>query len=381
MLMNTYLKPQIVFEKGDGCYVISKSGEKYLDFSSGIGVNCLGYSHPAILEAMVEGSSLMHLSNLYDTEQDRILADKLVKRTGLDSVFFANSGAEANEGAIKLARKYSFDHYGSGRDEIITLKNSFHGRTITTLSATGQDKFHKFYMPFTAGFSYAEPNHLADLLSLVTEKTCAILIELVQGEGGVFPLEKDYVTQLFNLCQERDILFIVDEVQTGIGRCGQFFVSEEYNVLPDIVTFAKGLGGGMPIGAIVAGKKCKDTFGLSDHGSTFGGNPLACRISNAVVDKLNRDFLISVRENGNYLKKSIARLNNKYIKEVRGLGLMLGMELTGVSASDVRNMCLEKQLLILTAGNNTIRLLPPLIVNKSQIDQCINILNEVLLSI
>lgn len=378
MLMNTYQKPDITFVKGEGCYVYTDNNEKYLDFTSGIGVNSLGYNNPQIAQALLSGANLMHLSNLYDTQKDRILANALVDKTGLKSVFFANSGAEANEGAIKLARKYSFDKYGEGRFEIITLKNSFHGRTITTLRATGQDKFHKYFMPFTDGFIYAEANNINDVKEKISSQTCAIMIELVQGEGGVLPLELEFVQELAKICTEQDILLIADEVQTGVGRCGAFCAFLKYDIAPDIVTLAKGLGGGIPIGAIISGEKCKLTFGPSDHASTFGGNPLSCGVANVVVSSMNNEFLNNVQENGNYLLYKLQQIKSSHIKEVRGVGLMIGIELDGLINIDIKNKCMEQNLLVLTAGNNTIRLLPPLIVSKTEIDICVKILEGAL---
>lgn len=378
MLMNTYQKPDITFVKGEGCYVYTDNNEKYLDFTSGIGVNSLGYNNPQIAQALLSGANLMHLSNLYDTQKDRILADALVDKTGLKSVFFANSGAEANEGAIKLARKYSFDKYGEGRFEIITLKNSFHGRTITTLRATGQDRFHKYFMPFTDGFIYAEANNINDVKEKISSQTCAIMIELVQGEGGVLPLELEFVQELAKICTEQDILLIADEVQTGVGRCGAFCAFLKYDIAPDIVTLAKGLGGGIPIGAIISGEKCKLTFGPSDHASTFGGNPLSCGVANVVVSSMNNEFLNNVQENGNYLLHKLQQIKSSHIKEVRGVGLMIGIELDGLINIDIKNKCMEQNLLVLTAGNNTIRLLPPLIVSKTEIDICVKILEGAL---
>ncbi|OOB80605.1 MAG: acetylornithine aminotransferase [Epulopiscium sp. Nuni2H_MBin003] len=373
-LMNTYQKPDLTFVRGEGCYVYTDKEEAYLDFTSGIGVNSLGYNHNKIVQALQQGASLMHLSNLYDTSKDEILATKLCKRTGLTNVFFANSGAEANEGAIKIARKYSYDKYGEGRHEIITLKNSFHGRTITTLKATGQDKFHTHFMPFTEGFVYATPHQPIQ----ITSKTCAIMIEVVQGEGGVLPLDIEFVQQIANICNQNDILLIVDEIQTGVGRCGSFIASDKYNIKPDIITLAKGLGGGIPIGAVLSGDKCKDTLQLADHGSTFGGNPLSCRVANIVVDEINDSFLTKVTENGEYFLNRLLEIDSPYIKQVRGMGLMIGLELQNVSNAEIRNKCMVEKVLVLTAGNNTIRFLPPLIVEKEQIDRCVEVLKIVL---
>ncbi len=378
-LMSTYPKSsELIFTRGEGCNVYSTHNDEYLDFTSGIGVSALGYNHPKMVEAITNQANLIHLSNLYNTKLDIDLAKKICKKTGMSSVFFANSGAESNEGAIKLARKYSFDKYGEGRHEIITLNNSFHGRTITTLKATGQEKMHNYFFPFTEGFVYADTN-IDDIKSKVSDKTCAIMIEFVQGEGGVVPLDKTFVKQLEELCNDKDILLIADEVQTGVGRTGEFCAFMHYDVKPDIMTLAKGLGGGVPIGAVVAGQKCKDTFGLSDHGSTFGGNALSCAVATVVVDEMTPEFLADVREKAEYLQSELSKIDSSNIKEIRGVGLMIGIALkdTLVNA-EVREACQSKNLLVLTAGDNTVRLLPPLVVSKEEIDKCIQILKEVL---
>ncbi|OOB79365.1 MAG: acetylornithine aminotransferase [Epulopiscium sp. Nuni2H_MBin001] len=378
MLMNTYAKPKLTFVKGDKCVVYTEDGDAYTDFTSGIGVSCLGYNNEGIGEAMASQVSLMHLSNLYNTKQDKILAQTLCEKTGLTNVFFGNSGAEANEGAIKIARKYSYDKYGEGRFEIITLTNSFHGRTITTLKATGQDAFHKYFLPFPDGFVYAAANDIADVKSKISDKTCAIMIEFVQGEGGVLPLDKQFVSEIKQLCEAQDILLIADEVQTGVGRTGKFCAFMHYNVVPDVITLAKGLGGGIPIGAVISGEKCKDTFGLSDHGSTFGGNPLCCCVANSVMAQLTPQRLADVSANGEYFLAQLNSIDSKYIKAVRGIGLMIGVELVDIKNADVKDKCLEKGMLILTAGNNTLRFLPPLIITKADIDKLIEVLKQIL---
>ena len=265
-------------------------GKEYIDMASGIGVNCLGYGDWDLVKAVSEqASKLMHVSNLYTTIPMVKTAKTLVIFSGLENgkVFFANSGAEANEGAIKLARKYSFDRYGEGRSKIITLKNSFHGRTVTTLKATGQDKFHQYFFPFTEGFDYAEPGDLEDLKNKADDTACAVMMELVQGEGGVLPLDMEYVQAVERFCRERDLLLIVDEVQTGIGRTGSLFCFQQYKIRPDVVTLAKGLGGGLPIGAVLAAGSCSQVLGPGTHASTFGGSPTVCAAANAVLAKVN----------------------------------------------------------------------------------------------
>ncbi len=378
-LMNNYKKTSFTITHGNASTVFDDSGKQYLDFTAGIAVCALGHNHPKITNAITaQAQKLLHVSNLFATENDELLAEKLCKSSGFANVFFANSGAEANEGAIKLARKYSFDKYGEGRHEIITLTNSFHGRTLAALTATGQDKFHKYFMPFPEGFLYAETNNLQSLNEQISDKTCAIMIELCQGEGGVTPLDKNYVAELYKICEQKDILLIVDEIQTGIGRTGKLFAYEHFGILPDIVTLAKALGGGLPIGAILAGEKCKNTFCYGDHGSTFGGNPLCTAAALAVIDTLDEAFLAEVTKKGEYLKAKIKALNCPNIKEVRGIGLMLGFELDGIENTSVYTAAMEQGLLVLTAGQNTVRLLPPLIITETEIDKCIQILDNIL---
>lgn len=305
-------------------------------------------------------------------------AKKLVEYTGLSKVFFSNSGAEANEGMIKLARKYSYDKYGAGRDVIITLKQSFHGRTITTLKATGQDKFHQYYFPFTEGFDYAAANDIEDLKKVANEKTCAVMVELIQGESGVVPLDKEYVKAVEEFCHSKDILILVDEVQTGIGHTGTLFCFEQYNVLPDIVTTAKALGGGVPIGAVITGDKCKDTFGPGDHGSTFGGNPLSCKAADTVLSIVTEHgFLDHVKVVGAALKTGIENIHSDKIKEVRGIGLMLGIVVDPDKRADYVQAMMDKGLLTLTAGKDAIRLLPPLTLSLKEVDEALSIMKEV----
>ena len=271
----TYSRYDLEAEKGSGATLEDPSGKEYIDFSSGIGVNSLGFKNPKWGEAVKNQiDNLAHMSNLYYTRPQTEVAQMLCEHSGMKKVFFANSGAEANEGAIKVARKYSSDKYSSERHEIITLVNSFHGRTIATLAATGQDVFHKNFGPFPEGFVYANANDLDDLKNKINGKTCAIMVECIQGEGGVIPLDNNFLEGIQKICDEQDILFIVDEVQTGIGRCGKLFCSEYYNIKPDIITLAKGLGGGLPIGAFLLGERAKDTLSFGDHATTFGGNPV-----------------------------------------------------------------------------------------------------------
>ena len=378
-LMHTYNRFNIEMESGQGCYLKDTNGKEYLDLTSGIGVNCLGHNHPVLVEAIQKQvATLMECSNLYYSKPMVDAAKKLVEYTGLNKVFFSNSGAEANEGMIKLARKYSYDKYGAGRDVIITLKQSFHGRTITTLKATGQDKFHQYYFPFTEGFDYALANDIEDLKKVVNEKTCAVMVELIQGESGVVPLDKEYVKAVEAFCQSKDILFLVDEVQTGIGHTGTLFCFEQYGVLPDIVTTAKALGGGVPVGAVITGDKCKDTFNPGDHGSTFGGNPLSCKAADTVLSIVTEpEFLDHVKIVGEALKSGIENIQSDKIKEVRGIGLMLGIVVEPDKRADYVQAMMDKGLLTLTAGKDAIRLLPPLTLSLKEVNEALSIMKEV----
>lgn len=378
-LMHTYNRFNIEMESGNGCYLKDTNGKEYLDLTSGIGVNCLGHNHPVLVEAIQKQvATLMECSNLYYSKPMVDAAKKLVEYTGLSKVFFSNSGAEANEGMIKLARKYSYDKYGEGRDVIITLKQSFHGRTITTLKATGQDKFHQYYFPFTEGFDYATANDIEDLKRVADEKTCAVMVELIQGESGVVPLDKEYVKAVEEFCHSKDILFLVDEVQTGIGHTGTLFCFEQYDVLPDVVTTAKALGGGVPIGAVITGTKCKDTFGPGDHGSTFGGNPLSCKAADTVLSIVTEpDFLNHVKVVGAALKTGIENIQSDKIKCVRGIGLMLGIVVDPEKRAGYVQAMMDKGLLTLTAGKDAIRLLPPLTLSLEEVDKALEIMKEV----
>ena len=294
----------------------------------------------------------------------------------MSKVFFGNSGAEANEGAIKAARKYSFDHYGEGRDQIITLVNSFHGRTIATLTATGQDTFHHYFGPFNEGFLYTPAGDIEALTKLVDKHTCAVMLELVQGEGGVVPLDQEFVQAVRALCDEKDLVLIVDEVQTGVGRTGTFLACEQFNLRPDIVTLAKGLGGGLPIGAVLVSEKVAAGMGPGSHGSTFGGNPVVCAGANVVLERLDESFLAGVREHAAQLRAGLERL--PHVKGVTGLGLMLGIQFEdGINAADVLAACRERGLLVLTAKTR-LRLLPPLVVTAHDIERALVILDEVL---
>lgn len=379
-LMHTYGRFDIALDHGKGATLWDVDGKKYIDMNSGIGVNSLGHGNEKMIQAVTEQAvKLMHASNLYYTAPMTDVAEILIHATGMGKIFFANSGAEANEGAIKLARKYSFDKYGAGRNKIVTLLQSFHGRTVTTLKATGQEKFHQYFFPFTEEFAYAKAGDLEDLKEKA-DGACAVMIEMIQGEGGVLPLDKEFVKGIEEFCKEHDILLIVDEVQTGIGRTGSLFCYEQYGIEPDIVTMAKGLGGGLPVGGVMASKKCADVLGPGTHGSTFGGNPVSCAAAKTVLTEVGtEEFLASVKEKGEYLKKSIMEMGSPYVKDVRGMGLMLGIVVDPEKRADLVSALMEKGILVLTAGSEAIRLLPPLVISYEEMDEAITAMKEVFL--
>ena len=357
-VLHTYARSPLVIERGEGLIARDAGGKAYLDFTSGIGVNSLGFAHPAWLQAVTEQAGMVqHTSNLYYTAPCGRLAKRLCARTGFDKVFFGNSGAEANEGAIKFARKYSVDHYGEGRSRVVTLQNSFHGRTLATLTATGQDAFHHDFGPFPEDFVYVPAGDLDALAAAAGDgRTCAVMMELVQGEGGVIALEPDYVHKVAEFCAARDILLIVDEVQTGVGRTGTFLACENYHLQPDIVTLAKGLGGGLPIGAVLVHEKVAACMGPGSHGSTFGGNPVACAGACAVVDTMDEEFLHNVQDCAAALWAALRGL--PHVVGVTGLGLMIGIQFEpSVRAAELRAACARRALLVLTAKHR-LRLRP-----------------------
>lgn len=376
-IMHTYGRYDVALKSGKGAVAYDENGKKYIDVSSGIGVNSLGYCNDGWVQAVTkQAGTIQHMSNYFYSEQASNLAEKLCSLTGLSKVCFGNSGAEANECAIKIARKYSFDKYGEGRNGIITLKNSFHGRTVTTLSATGQDVFHNYFFPFTEGFSYVEAGDMNALKNSVNKNTCAVMLELIQGEGGVNILDKDYVQSLVKFCNKNDILVIVDEVQTGVGRTGKLFAFENYEILPDLVTVAKGLGGGLPIGLCMCGEKLKDVMSPSTHGTTFGANPVVCAGANYVIDTITADgFLDEVNKKGAYIEEKISKFEN--VKNVRRMGLMIGIELESGNAHDIAVKCVENGLLIITA-KDLLRMLPPLVITYDEIDEALKILETTL---
>lgn len=377
-ILGTYQRFPVALESGENATLQDFDGKTYLDFASGIGVCSLGCGNESWLAAITaQAKKLPHVSNLFYTEPAAQVAKTLVERTGMQGVFFSNSGAEANEGAIKLARKYAFDKYGAGRSTIVTLHHSFHGRTITTLAATGQDVFHQYFFPFTEGFVHAEPNDIESVKSACDKTTCAVLMELIQGEGGVLPLDTAFVQAVASFCKENDLLLLIDEVQTGVGRTGTLFCFQQYGIEPDAVTFAKGIAAGLPFGGVLAAKSCAATLSAGTHATTFGGNPICAAGANAVLAELTPDFLCDVAQKGVYIRETVSSWNLPVVTSVRGLGLMIGI---GVSCShrEAVGKLVESGLLALTAGADTIRLMPPLTITKAEIDAGLAILKAIL---
>lgn len=375
-IAHSYGRFDVCLTKGKGSTLYDEQGKKYIDFGSGIGVSAFGICDDEWVNAVSEQlNKVQHTSNLYYTEPCAVLAKMLCEKTGMKRVFFANSGAEANEGAIKFARKYSFDKYGEGRSTIITLTDSFHGRTITTLAATGQDMFHTTFGPFTPGFKYCPANDVEALKQMITDDVCAVMFECIQGEGGVNILTPEFVSAIKDIAEKNDILMIVDEVQTGNGRTGKYFAYENYGIKPDIVSTAKGLAGGLPMGAVLFGEKLKDTVTPGSHGSTFGGNPIAAAGAISIVKRLDDEFLADVSRKGDYIKQNL--LSIKGVKSVDSMGLMLGIS-TDKDAGEIAKSCLENGLLVLTAHKNKVRLLPALNISYDEINQGLKILKEVI---
>ncbi|AKP42974.1 TPA: aspartate aminotransferase family protein [Clostridioides difficile] len=380
--IDTYNQPNFVIDYGEGSCFFDTNGNKYIDFTSGYGVSSLGYSNSNLKNALKEQvDKLLHTSNLYFNEPVLYSGEKIINSSGMAKVYFCNSGTEANETAFKIARKYSSDKYGNGRGTIISLKDSFHGRTMMSLMATGMDKYHKYFYPLPEGFKYIERNNIEDLKNNLDSTVCAIILEAIQGEGGVNVLEKDYVLQIVKICQEKDIVVIFDEVQCGIGRTGKLFGYEYFDVKPDIVTVAKGLGAGIPVGGVLVNKKLSKVLGKGDQGTTFGGNLLAMVAASVVLDEISKDgFYNEVLEKGNYIRKSIESFNNKVVLKTKGIGLMIGIE-TNIESSIIEEKARKKGLLILTAGKNVLRFLPPLTISYKEIDEALEILKDILLEI
>jgi len=380
-IMHTYRRFPVVLARGKGQKVWDVNGKEYLDFVAGIAVCNLGHSHPGVIDALKKQlEKLTHVSNLYYTEPQARLAKLLVDNSFADKVFFCNSGAEANEAAIKLARKYAHENLGADKFELITMKDSFHGRTMATITATGQEKFQFGFTPLLEGFTYVPFNDLKALEKAVNEKTCGVMVEPIQGEGGVNIPDARYLKEVRALCDEHKILLIVDEVQTGIGRTGKLFAYEHAGIEPDIMTLAKALGNGFPVGAMLATDKIAESFAPGNHASTFGGNPLAMAAALATLEiMLQEGILDNCRKTGDYFLKELKKLEKKHalINNVRGKGLMLAVTLNMEAAEIVRE-CMQKGLLINSTGGKTLRFVPPLIITNKDVDQAVDILNEVM---
>ena len=374
-LMHTYVPLPIIITHGEGSCLFDENNKKYIDFTSGIGVSSVGYNNKKLNEAILNQlNSFAHLSNIFLSTPTVELANKLTTISKMSKVFFSNSGAEANEGALKLAKKYSYMKYGGKRNKILSLKDSFHGRTLATLTATGQDKFHKYFDPFPDGYDYVTPNSIEDFKEKLTDDVCAIIMEAIQGEGGVNLLNNNFVQEVCNVCKEKDVLIIFDEVQCGLGRTGHIFCFQEFGVEADIITLAKGLGGGLPIGAILCNEKLSNTFTPGDHGSTFGGNPVVCAGALAILDQIcNDELLSSVQAKGKFIRQTLTKSKLPLVKNIRGLGLMIGIEVS-CPPDEIQKKALEKGLLILTAGKNVVRLLPPLTISEIEIKKGLAIL-------
>ena len=378
-VMGTYGRFPVVIDHGAGESCADETGKTYIDFGSGIGTTSLGYCNEAWTEAVCKQvRTMQHTSNLYYTKVQADFAQKLCQTTGYEKVFFCNSGAEANECAIKLARKYSFDKYGKGRSTILTLNRSFHGRTITTLTATGQESYHNYFFPFNEAFRYADPT-LESIQAQAGDDVCAVMVELIQGEGGLRPLEVSMVQSLAALCREKDWLLLVDEVQTGIGRTGSLFAFQQFGIQPDVVSFAKGIAGGLPLGGILTNEKCAGVLTPGTHGSTFGANPVSTAAGLAVLETMDQPFLDQVREKGAYLRAGIQAIGSPELGDVVGMGLMLGIDVKGPRTNkELAALLIDHGLLCLTAGDR-LRLLPPLVITKEEMDEGLAILKQTLM--
>ena len=371
----TFSRFPVAFVGGKGATLVDTEGKEYVDFGAGIAVNIFGVNDEEWKQAVItQLNGVQHLSNLYYCESQAKLAELLCKKTGAKRVFFGNSGAEANECAMKAARKYSYDKYGEGRYKIIALNNSFHGRTLFTLSATGQDIFHQYYMPFVAGVECVDANMKSVTDAAADGTACAVMIECVQGESGVTVLDAEFLQMLGKFCSERDILLIVDEVQTGYGRTGKMFSYEHFGISPDIVTVAKGIAGGLPLGACLFYKTTERVFSAGDHGSTFGGNPVCCAAGVNVIERLTDEFMLEVQGKAEYLRAKLRIIDG--VNAVTGLGMMIGLDIDK-NVKEVAAACLKKGLLVLTA-HKRLRLLPPLTITKTEMDEGLTILREVL---
>ena len=379
-LLHTYNRYQIVLDRGEGVYLYDTDGKRYLDFAAGIAGFALGYKNEGYNEALIQQiNKLIHTSNLYYNVPAVEAAVKIKKASGMDRVFFTNSGTEAIEGAIKLARKYAYQKDNTTDHEIIAMQHSFHGRSLGALSVTGNVKYQEAFKPLIGGVKFAEFNDLDSVKEQITEKTCAIILETVQGEGGIYPAEKEFLQGVRELCDKRDIILILDEIQCGMGRTGTMFAWQQYGVKPDIMTVAKALGCGIPVGAFVAVERVAKAMQPGDHGTTYGGNPLACAAVNRVFELFEEGNIIEhVNEVSGYLEEKLEEMIKKYdiVKTRRGKGLMQGLELT-IPAQDIILKALQKGLILITAGQNIIRLVPPLIITKEHIEEMAEILNQV----
>ena len=372
---HTYSRFPVEIVSGKGSEVYDETGKRYIDLTSGIGVTSFGVADDVWQQAVIaQVQKVQHMSNLYYTAPCARLAELLCERTGMKKVFFSNSGAEANECAIKVARKYQTEHKGPDCFEIVTLKNSFHGRTLTTLAATGQDHYHELFQPLTPGFSYAEAGNMEDLERICKEKNvAAVMIEIIQGEGGVLPLSEEYLESLQAFVKEKDILLLIDEVQTGNGRTGAFYAYMNYGLTPDVVSTAKGLGGGLPLGATLLSEKVQDTLGYGDHGSTFGGNPVSCAGAVSIVERIDNDLLNEVRKKSEYVFDAFKGAEG--VESVSGLGLMIGIKPSKKTASQVVNACIKKGVLCLTAKDK-VRLLPALNIPMEILKEAVAVILE-----
>ena len=375
-ILHTYNRFPVVFEKGEGCHLYDSEGKEYLDFAAGIAVQSLGYNNKEYTQALKDQiDKLTHISNLYYSVPMAEAAEKVKKASGMEKVFFTNSGTEAIEGALKVARKYSYAKYGENRYEIIAMNHSFHGRSMGALSVTGNEKYRKPFEPLIGGVRFADYNDLESVKSQLTDKTCGIILETVQGEGGIYPATEEFLKGVQALCEEHDLVLILDEIQCGMGRTGSMFAWQEYGVMPDVMTCAKALGCGVPVGAFVLGKKVAETsLAPGDHGTTYGGNPFVCAAVSKVFDLYEKEQIVDhVQKVGAYLEEKLNALVDKYdfLKERRGKGLIQGLEVEGRPVGEIVNRALEYGLIIITAGSNVLRFVPPLVITNADVDEMI----------
>ncbi len=375
-ILHTYNRYQIVLDKGEGVHLYDVNGKEYLDFAAGIAVQSLGYNNKEYTQALKDQiDKLTHISNLYYSVPMVEAAEKVKKASGMEKVFFTNSGTEAIEGALKVARKYSYAKYGENRYEIIAMNHSFHGRSMGALSVTGNEKYRKPFEPLIGGVRFADYNDLESVKSQLTDKTCGIILETVQGEGGIYPATEEFLKGVQALCEEHDLVLILDEIQCGMGRTGSMFAWQEYGVMPDVMTCAKALGCGVPVGAFVLGKKVAETsLAPGDHGTTYGGNPFVCAAVSKVFDLYEKEQIVDhVQKVGAYLEEKLNALVDKYdfLKERRGKGLIQGLEVEGRPVGEIVNRALEHGLIIITAGSNVLRFVPPLVITNADVDEMI----------